>query len=287
MDRRSGSRSTATRPDARTVLAPALAAALAVAVSVLSVVAAAALPASGPRITVTADTMDVDTVTRTVAATGHVRVTDGTVTGTASKATLYHAQGRGILVGNARITAPQGVLVGGEITFTYTTRTVTRIVSRGDAGLEMSIGRLSGGTITVTPPSDSVVAEENVTFLSPPDVVATARRLSFDRGRGRAVLDGGARLQNRDGFIQGERIEGVDRLERASVTGGVIGRYRDIDARSQTAEYDAKEKKIVFIGDAEVTQAGRRLFTERVTVWYAAGRIVAEGATRVRIEPTP
>jgi len=231
--------------------------------------------------------MVVDTVTRTVSATGHVRVTDGTVTGTASKATLYHAQGRGILVGNARITAPQGVLVGGEITFTYTTRIVTRILSRGDAGLEMSIGRLSAGTITVMPPSDSVVAEEHATFLSPPDVVATARRLWFDRGRGRAVLDGGARLQNRDGFIQGERIEGVDRLERASVTGGVIGRYRDIDARSQAAEYDAKEKKIVFIGDAEVTQAGRRLFTERVTVWYAAGRIVAEGATRVRIEPTP
>ena len=274
------------------VVAPALAAVLAVTVSALSVVAAPSVspsspPASGLRITVTADTMDVDTVTRTVTATGHVRVTDGTVTGTASKATLYHAQGRGILVGNARITTPQGVLVGGEITFAYTTRIVTRIVSRGDAGLEMNIGRLSAGTITVTPPSDSVVGEEHATFLSPPDVVATARTLSFDRGRGRAVLDGGARLQNRDGFIQGERIEGMDRLERASVTGGVISRYRDIDARSQTAEYDAKEKKIVFIGDAEVTQAGRRVFTERVTVWYAAGRIVAEGATRMRIEPTP
>ena len=92
------------------VVAPVLAAVLAVTVSALSVVAAPS--PSRLRVTVTADAMDVDTVTRTVTATGHVRVTDGTVTGTALKATLYHAQGRGILVGNARITTPQGVLVG-------------------------------------------------------------------------------------------------------------------------------------------------------------------------------
>jgi len=244
-------------------------------------------PAPGIRITVTADAMDVDTVTRTVTASGRVRVTDGTVTGTASKATLYHAQGRGILIGNAQITAPQGVLVGAEISFTYTTRTVTRAVARGEASLEMSAGRLSAGTITILPASDAVTAEGNTRFMRPPDVVATAPRLSFDRGRGRAVLEGGARLQSRDGFIQGERIEAGDRFDRATVTGSVVGRYRDIDTRSQTAEYDAREKKIVFSGDAEVSQGGRRVFSERVTVWYAAGRIVAEGATRVRIEPAP
>jgi len=272
-----------------------MAAFLAMVLTSLTVVAASSAPASSPspgsapglHITVTADTMDVDAATRTVTATGHVRVTDGTVTGTALKAVLYHGQGRGTLIGNARVSAPQGVLVGGEIAFTYTARAVTRITSRGDAGLEMGIGRLSGATITVTPANDAVVAEENATFLAPPDVVATGRRLSFDRGRGRAVLDGGARLQNREGFIQGERIEGTDRLERATVSGSVVGRFRDIDARSQTAEYDGKEKKIVFIGDAEISQLGRRLFTERVTVWYAAGRILAEGTTRVRIEPTP
>lgn len=231
--------------------------------------------------------MDVDTVARTVTASGHVRVTDGTVTGTASKATLYHAQGRGILIGNARVAAPQGVLMGAEISFTYTTRTVTRAVARGDASLEMTSGRLSARTITIMPAHESVTAEDNARFVRPPDVVATAPRLSFDRGRGLTVLEGGARLQSREGFIQGERIEAGDNFDRATVTGGVVGRYRDIDTRSRTAEYDAREKKIVFIGDAEVTQGGRRVISERVTVWYASGRIVAEGATRVRIESAP
>jgi lipopolysaccharide export system protein LptA len=118
-------------------------------------------------------------------------------------------------------------------------------------------------------------------------VVATGRRLVLERGRGRAVLEGDARLRNRDGVIQGDRMEGTDRLERVTVAGGVVGRFRDIDARSRTAEYDAREKMIIFIGDAEIAQAGRRLFSERVTVWYAAGRVVAEGATRIRIDPAP
>lgn len=243
--------------------------------------------ASPSRITVTADTMDVDSTARTVVATGRVRVTDGTATGTAERAMLYQNEGRGVLVGKARVSGPQGVLGGDEITFRYTARAITQIISRGSARLEMQTGLLSGSTITIAPVADAVVAEESVTFLSPPDTVATGRRLAYDRTRGRVVLEGRARLQNREGFIQGERIEGVDRLTRAAASGGVAGKFRDIDIRSQTAEYYGTDKKVIFIGDVEVVQTGRHLLTERVTVWYDTGKIVAEGATRVRIDPTP
>jgi len=273
---------------------PAVTAALMLISAGLTVAGAPATPAATPspgaaglRLTVTADAVDVDATTRTVRATGRVRVTDGTIIGTASRGVLYHAQGRGILTGHARVTGPQGVLVGGEIAFAFAGRTLTRIAARGDAALETAAGRLSGATITITPATDTVVAEERVTFLAPPDVVASGRRLTVERTRGRAVLDGDARLRTSDGFILGERMEGTDRLDRVTVGGGVVGRFRDIDARSRTAEYDAQEKKIVFIGDADITQAGRRMLSDRVTVWYAAGRVVAEGATRIRIDPTP
>lgn len=271
-----------------------LAVTVAVVLAFANVIAAAspapALPASGQaglRLTVTADAMDVDAATRTVTARGRVRVTDGTILATASEGVLYYAAGRGRLVGNARVRSPQGVLVGGEIAFVFTGRAVTRVVARGDAMLEMPAGRLSGPTIAITPPTDTVAAEEHVTLQTLPDVVATGRRLTVHRAQGRAVLEGDARLRNRDGFIAGERMEGTDRLERATVTGGVVGRFRDVDARSRTAEYDAKENKIVFIGDVDIAQAGRRMFSDRVTVWYAAGRVVAEGATRIRIDPAP
>jgi lipopolysaccharide export system protein LptA len=63
--------------------------------------------------------------------------------------------------------------------------------------------------------------------------------------------------------------------------------YRDIDVRSHAAEVLGAEKRAVFTGDVHLTQRGRRLTTEKVTVWYGEGRVVAEGQTWIRVEPQP
>ncbi|MBM3470416.1 MAG: hypothetical protein FJX73_06450 [Armatimonadetes bacterium] len=244
-------------------------------------------PTSSPRLTVTADELHADAQARTVVAAGRVRITDGTTTATAARATLYHREGRGVLTGQAKVVTPQGVLEGGEITILYTMSAITRIVARGKASLEVESGLVSAAQVTIVPETDTVTALGDVTLFTPPDLIATGARLVYMRTRGEAVLEGRARVQSRDGFLQGERIEALGRWERVKATGGVHAVLRDIEVRSVAAEVFMAERKAVFGGEVRLTQAGRFLVTEKLTVWYEAGRFVAEGQTRARIETTP
>jgi lipopolysaccharide export system protein LptA len=236
---------------------------------------------------VTADELYADAPARVVTAAGRVRITDGTTTATAARATLYHREGRGVLTGKAKVVTPQGVLEGAEITVDYTTSAITRIVARGKASLDVENGLVSAAQVTIVPETDAVTAQGEVTFFTPPDLIATGARLVYRRTRGDVVLEGRARVQNRDGFVQCERIEAFGRWERVKATGGVHAVLRDIEVRSVAAEVFMGERKAVFGGEVKLTQPGRLLVTEKLTVWYAAGRFVAEGQTRARIETTP
>ena len=231
--------------------------------------------------------MEIDADARLLTATGRVRITDGQIVATAAQARLFSREGRVALTGHAKVVGPQGTLEGDEITLTYKTRAITGIVGRGNARLALKTGALTATTVALDPAADTVAAEERVTFTTAPGVVARGRRMTYQRARGLAVIEGEARLQNRDGFIQGDRIEGSERFERAVVTGSVFGSFRDIEVRSQSAELFGAERKAVFVGDVELKQTGRWMSTEKVTVWYGDGRLVAEGYTRVRIEPPP
>lgn len=240
-----------------------------------------------PPISVTADVMNIDAVSRVVTAEGRVRITDGMITATAERATLYQQQGRGVLSGEARAAGPSGVLKGAEMTITYVTRAITRLAARGRASLAAKDLTITAGMVTMSLVDDTVTADEAVVVMSPPDVIASGAHLTYRRARGAAALEGSARLQNRDGVITGERIESTGRWARAAVTGPVWGKFRDIEVRSRAAEYVSAEQKATFTGDVQVSQPGRVLFTEKVTVWYSTGRIVAEGQTRVRLEAPP
>jgi len=243
--------------------------------------------AAATQVTITADTMSVDATTRVGTATGRVRITDGKTTATAARATLNHREGRGVLSGQARASGPQGVLEGDEITVEYTTAVITKITARGQANLEVEGSLVSAQIVTIVPATDTVTAQRDVTFFTQPDIVARGAQLVYQRSQGTATLEGRARLQNRDGFVEGDRIDGFKRWERLVVTGDVHGAYRDIEVRSRAAEVLATEKKAVFTGEVRLSQPGRRLTTEKVTVWYGAGRVVAEGQTWIRIEPIP
>jgi len=244
-------------------------------------------PTAPPAINVTADVMNVDAVARVVTAAGRVRVDDGVTTATAQRATLYQREGRGVLSGDARVVAPTGVLEGSEVTITYAGRTITRIAARGSASLKSRTFAIAAGTITIALAEDLITADEAVRVTSLPDIVATGARLRYYRAREAAALEGGARLQNRDGIIGGERIESTGRWTRAIITGPVWSRFRDIEIHSRVAEYESVEQKAIFAGDVQISQPGRVLVTERATVWYGSGRIVAEGPTRVRLETPP
>jgi lipopolysaccharide export system protein LptA len=243
--------------------------------------------APAPTINVTADAMDVDARTRVVTATGRVRITDGRTTATAGRATLYQREGRAVLSGEARTEWPAGVMTGAEITIAYAGRVITRVAARGGASLALSGVTIGAGEVAVVLAADVVTAAGRVRVTSPPDAVATGDRLTYHRAREAAVLEGDARLEHHDGVITGTRIEGTARWQHVVVDGPVRSTFRNIEVRSRLAEIVRAEQKAIFTGDVEIIQAGRLLTTERATVWYGSGRIVAEGATRVRLETPP
>ncbi|MGQ0550320.1 MAG: LptA/OstA family protein [Armatimonadota bacterium] len=244
-------------------------------------------PAKTSAITITADAMDIDAQKSVVTATGRVRLSDGRITAAAGRGTLYQNEQRAVLTDGPRMTGPQGTLQAAEIVITYTARNITRVTARGQATLESRIGRLSAPTIAIALADETAIAEGGVSVTAPPDARATGRRLTYAWRRGIAVLEGDARVQNRDGFVSGDRIHAEDRSRRATVTGAVLARFRDIEVRSLAAEVFGAEKKAVFTGDVQVNQPGRQMTTEKATVWYEARRVVAEGQTRVRLEGQP
>ncbi len=244
-------------------------------------------PAARSPIIITADALDIDAQSSIVIATGRVRISDGKTTATGGLATLHQSERRAVLADGARVTGPQGTLQATEIAMTYTTQTITRIAAHGEAQLQTRAGRLLAPSITITLTDQTLLADGGVTVLVPPDAKATGRRLTYGWTRGVAILEGDARAQNREGFVSGDRIQAEDRSRRATVTGSVLARFRDIEVRSLTAEVFGAERKAIFAGDVSVRQPGRELMTERATVWYETRRVVAEGQTRVRLDGQP
>lgn len=241
----------------------------------------------GRTIVIEADAVSVDATTSTAVARGRVRISDGVRTATAAQATIEQRRGRSVLVGGAKVVDPRGTLAGNEITVMFTTRAITRIVARASATLETSTTLVQAETITLIPPTETVTAEREVTVFTKPDIIATGTRLTYARTRGEMLLEGPVRVQSADGFIEGRRLDGDERMKRVAVTGDVHAVYRDIDIRSNAAMVFGDEKRATFTGDVRVEQPGRALETERATVWYSAGRVLAEGPTRMRFDPAP
>jgi lipopolysaccharide export system protein LptA len=252
-----------------------------------AVPAATAAPQTAPGLSVVADELQIDAQRQVAIAVGRVRITDGRTVATAARAVLYQREGRGVLLGEARAAGPEGVLEGREITVRFTPRAITRIVARGEATFEVEAALVTASVVTLVPAEDTVVAEGTVRLFTDPDVIATAARLVFRRVGGTITLDGRARVQSADGFVEADRIHGARRWDRIAATGDVHGTYRDTTVRSHTADVFLGEKRAVFAGNVRLTRADRAMTSERVTVWYDEGRVLAEGETWIRLAPQP
>lgn len=278
------------------VCAGAVALPMAAAAMLAVVTAAEAAPPASPTVvpspgsrhlTVSADDLEIDARAGVATATGRVRITDGVVTVTAARATLFHREGRGLLTGQARAAGPQGVLQGEQIAVEYTPRAITRIAARGEAILEAEGTRIRADNVVLLPAADTVVAEGKVSVSAGPGITATGGRLVYRQSGGTAVLEARGRVETEDGFVEADRMESFSRWERLVATGDVHSIYRGVAVRSRTAEVFVREQKAVFAGEVRVAQPGRALTADRVTVWYATGRVVAEGQTWFRLEPQP
>lgn len=246
--------------------------------------ASAATPAT---LEITADVLTADTAKQIVEARGRVRISDGRAVVRAHAAT-YHVKDRRIsLSGAVQFVTPEGDLTARQaIAHLSRSRTLETVEASGNVEVESGHRVLNADHIVYTPAGRSLSARGNVRIFSPPDLIATGGEL-FARQGAVIVMKGRPRLQNRDGYIQGERLEVDEKAETAYLRDHVLGEFGDIKITSDAATLTAKEKKVVFRDRVKIVQPGRMMRADRVTIFYESRRMIAEGATTIRIEDEP
>lgn len=243
--------------------------------------AVAALPST---LEIKADVLKADTVRRIVEARGHVRISDGRSVVRADVA-VYSVKERKIsLRGRVTMVTPEGDLSAMEaVAYVSRGRTLETIEASGKVEVESQRRVLSADAVTYTPGGQALTARGNVRIFVPPDLIATGQQLVARRGAV-AVMTGRPRVQNRDGYVQGDRLEVDEKTETAFVRGNVVGAFQEVRITAETATLFAREKKVVFREHVKIIQPGRVMTADRVTIFYESRRMIAEGATTIHIE---
>lgn len=247
--------------------------------------AALARPSAAATFELRADTLTTNTAAQTVIARGHVRVTDGMTTARAGSARYAVRLGRLVLADGVVVQSPDGLLRAREVTILLSGGRQIKLVTADGAVHAETRGRtLVAERVTYEPSTGAVSASGGVSLFAPPDLRATGRDLVANLRREVATLTGHARVQSSEGFLEGDRIDADGRTQTALVRDHVVGAFRKIQLSADTATVGAREHKAVFRGNVKIVDPTRTVLADQVTVYYQDGRIVAEGATSVRVE---
>jgi lipopolysaccharide assembly outer membrane protein LptD (OstA) len=233
---------------------------------------------------ITADLLTADTARQIIEARGRVRISDGRAVVRANAAVYRVKERRISLSGDIQFVTSEGDLTAHQaVAYLTRNRTLESVEASGNVEVESQRRVLNADHVVYTPASRSLSARGNVRVFAPPDMIATGRELFAKQGAV-IVLTGSARLQNRDGYLQGDRLEVDEKAETAYLRDNVLGEFRDIKITSDAATLFAKEKKVVFRDRVRIIQPGRTMTADRVTIFYESRRMIAEGTTTIRIE---
>lgn len=218
-----------------------------------------------------------------IEARGNVRITDGTHRVRADRAVYTVRERRIELTGSVVIESPEGTLEAARALILLTPdRRLDSVEAAGGVELETRDRVLKASRVSYAVGGETITASGNVSLFMPPDLIATGQQLRADRAT--ATLSGRARVQNRDGFIEGDAIEVIEREQVAHVRGSVRSVFQDTTITANTATLFGNERKAVFRDNVTVTSPGRTLQAQQVTVFYESRRLVAEGETTIRFE---
>ncbi|MBI3976533.1 MAG: hypothetical protein HY334_09095 [Armatimonadetes bacterium] len=245
-----------------------------------------AAPAWGAVLTITASTLSADASTGIAVAEGAVRLTDSVTVATGRRLVLDTRRRTATLTA-AVVRTPEGTLEGETITVRYIRTRVTEAEARGAASLAMRRGTLAAEEILLLLTEERLTAAAGVRLTAPPDIVATGSRLDYHRRTGEVTMAGPVRLQTAQGTITGQRLTGQVDLQRARLSGQVAARYGAISATADAAALDVAAKTVMLTGGVRFRQGARLLLASKVTIYYATGRVVAEGTTRLQIPGEP
>ncbi len=235
-------------------------------------------------LTVVADEVTVDNPGRRLVARGHVVLTYGVDRATADLLRFDRAARTAELSGHVRVADPDGRASGGTVLLFLTEDLgeITRTVMTGGAVLEGKEYSLSADRIDADRASGGLVAEGHVNAFSAPDLIITGARATYDHRRQYGVVTGGAVVSNRAGRLLGNWLEVFRAEHRAVVHGPAQAEVYGATITGAGATVDFRRSTAVFTGHAVVTRRQGTLWADRVTVYYEARRISAEGTTRAR-----
>lgn len=232
-----------------------------------------------------ADSLTTNATAQTVTARGHVWVTDGIFVARAVAAQYAQRTRQLVLAGGVIVRSAEGLLRAREVTLSLNgNQQVQLITARGNVHVETRGRSISAQRVTYLPATGAATASGAITMIAPPDFRATGEDLIANLAHDVATLTGRARIQTAEGFLEGDRLDADGRSQTAVGRGRVIGTFRKVRLTADMATVWAREEKVVFRGHVKLVDPTRTLSADQVTLYYKAGRMVAEGATSVRVE---
>ncbi|HEY3248630.1 MAG TPA: hypothetical protein VGK88_10115 [bacterium] len=243
--------------------------------------------AQAPRaLEVRADTLLVNSATRTVDARGHVRITDGRAVILAARAIYQIRERRVQLSGGISMTSPDGTLRSRDaVVLLGAANTLDRLDAQGTVVVTSGARTIHADRLTYAFSTTRVMATGRVQITTPA-AVATGRTLSADM-RGRTGTLTGARIRSKEGIVSGERLDITAGGNQAVFRGHVVAEFEHTKITSEIATVFEREKKAVFRGKVKIARPGRVLLADTVTFYYQENRMVAEGQTRILIQESP
>ncbi len=231
-----------------------------------------------------ADTVILQDGGAVVDARGHVRITVGRDRAAAGRAVYAVRQRRILLSGGVTIRSPGGDLEASSAAIGLTPMsTIDTIQAAGQVTLQARQRVVRAERLTYTVTSGTVTAQRGVEVFFPPDLIASGEDLVMTR-RELVTLQGAARVQTRDGYIQGDRIDVAEPDQVARVRGHVVGVFQETRVTAVAATFYGSEERAVFRGRVQVIRPAGTIQAEVVTIYYRQRRIVAEGETTIRVE---
>jgi len=219
-------------------------------------------------------------------ARGRVVITDGRITLRADRVLYNRTTGRIRLAGHVRVTTPQGALQAGEAAARLTrTGALAAIEASGGVTARSGDRVLTADRVRYQPMDETLIASGRVVLASSALTITAAELVA--KGDDAAVATGRPRIQHRDGFIEGDRLDAAIRAQIGFIRGNVVGVFSETRITAASATLLAKENKAVFRDNVTVTRPDRTMTAALVTYYYAEKRLVAEGQTTITIRETP
>jgi lipopolysaccharide assembly outer membrane protein LptD (OstA) len=220
-------------------------------------------------------------------ARGHVIISDGQMTIRAEHVRLSRPARRAQLNGAAHITTLTLDLKAEDATVQFAKDgSIQTIQASGAVDARASGRRLTADRVAYQSQGETLTATGHVTATIPPDLVVTGGAL-VATGPHAVTVTGRPRVQIRDGYLEGDRLDAREQTPTALVSGHVVGVFQGSRITSSTATLLGGSHSVVFHKDVTVTQPGRIMTAETVTVYYQERRLVAEGPTTITIQETP